>query len=383
LLSQATCYRKLPALSAKASWFLPPTLFTALRHPPPDLIFKETTVRTPSVHVLRSLTLLFLFIAFSVNIAHAQTPAPGAQRPAPKTAYETFSSPVTPIVKASEMKCGGFIEFAPRDYRLEIVGGEQEQEQRVYTQGDFIFVNAGSDFGLRSGEEFVVIRPRGQFTSDFTRKDGFLGVYTQEVARLRITEVRERVSVAQITSACETVLNGDLLRGSYSAVAPAATDAETLLERFIEPEGKTQGRIVLARDGRELLSRNQVVFIDLGAEDNVKAGDRLTIFRKIGTGNITDFRDEEVARSASGGFESEEFRGGKFGIQAQRAKRPNNTGVFGGPTVKTPEIKNRRPRLPRKVLGEIVITDVQRRAATAVITRITQEVHTGDYVVVQ
>jgi hypothetical protein len=51
--------------------------------------------------------------------------------------------------------------------------------------------------------------------------------------------------------------------------------------------------------------------------------------------------------------------------------------------VKTPEIKNRRPRLPRKVLGEIVITDVQRRAATAVITRITQEVHTGDYVVVQ
>jgi hypothetical protein len=250
-------------------------------------------VRTLSVHVLRSLTLLFLFIAFSANIVHAQTPAP-------RTAYETFSNPVTPIVKASEVKCGGFIEFAPRDYRLEIVGGEQEQEQRVYTQGDFIFVNAGSDFGLRSGEEFVVIRPRGQFTSDFTRKDGFLGVYTQEVARLRITEVRERVSVAQITSACETVLNGDLLRGSYSAVAPAAIKTEITLERFIEPEGKTQGRIVLARDGRELLSRNQVVFIDLGAEDNIKAGDRLTIFRKSApaTSRISAMKKLPVQRAA-------------------------------------------------------------------------------------
>lgn len=339
-------------------------------------------MRTPSVYVLRNLTLLILFTAFSFNIADAQTPATGAQRPDSRTAYETFSTLVVPTVKASEAKCGGFIEFAPRDYRLEIIGGEQEQEQRVYAQGDYVFINAGSGFGLRLNQEFAVIRPRSQFTSDFTRKDGFLGVYTQEVARLRVTEVREQLSVAEIISSCETVLNGDLLRGSYSAVAPAV-NMETPLERFIEPGGKLQGRIVLARDGRELLSRNQVVFIDLGAEDNVKAGDRLTIFREVGTGNITDFRDEEVARSASGGFESEEFRGGKFGIQAQRAKRPNNTGIFGGPTVKTPEIKNRRPRLPRKVLGEIVITDVQRRAATAVITRVTQEVHTGDYVVVQ
>lgn len=339
-------------------------------------------MRISSAYISPRLALLFLFVASCINIAHAQTPASGAQRPSSKTAYETFSSPVTPTIKASEVKCGGFIEYAPRDYRLEIVGGEQEQEQRVYAQGDYVFINAGSDFGVRLNEEFAVIRPRGQFTSNLTRKNGFLGVYTQEVARLRMVEVRQRVSLAQITSSCETVLIGDLLRGSYSAVAPEVI-TESSLERFIEPDGKMQGRIVLARDGRELLSRSQVVFVDLGTEDGVKAGDRLTIFRKVGSGNITDFRDDEIARSASGGFESDEFRGGKFSIQAQRAKHPNNTGIFGGPTVKTPNIKDKRPALPRRILGELVITDVQRRAATAVITRITQEIHTGDYVVVQ
>ena len=41
----------------------------------------------------------------------------------------------------------------------------------------------------------------------------------------------------------------------------------------------------MARDNRELLTRNDVVYIDLGGEDNVQRGDYLTIYRKLGTGN--------------------------------------------------------------------------------------------------
>jgi len=327
---------------------------------------------------------LTLLIFFSLHHAEAQTPARAAgQQPERRVALDTFPAQTTATVKSAEARCGGFIEYAPRDYRLEVVGAEQEQEQRIYAQGDYVFINAGTDVSLRPGQEFAVIRPRGQFKSQFSRKDGFLGVYTQEVARLRLTEVRERTSVALITTSCESVLTGDQLRGSYSAIAPALRP-EAQLAQFIDPEtGKQQGRIVLARDGREALSRSQIVFIDLGAEDNVKAGDFLTIYRPIGKGNITRFRDTEIAVSSSEGFESDVFKGGKYSNQAQRAKRPNNTGVFGAPTVKTPEIRDRRPALPRKVVGEIVITDVQRRTATAVITRVAQEIHTGDYVIAQ
>jgi hypothetical protein len=39
--------------------------------------------------------------------------------------------------------------------------------------------------------------------------------------------------------------------------------------------------------------------------------------------------------------------------------------------------------MPRKIVGEMVIIDVQTRTATAVITRALAEVHTGDWVEIQ
>ena len=46
------------------------------------------------------------------------------------------------------------------------------------------------------------------------------------------------------------------------------------------------GRLFMARDSHEMITRDQIVYVDLGAEDNVKAGDFLTIFRPLGDGNI-------------------------------------------------------------------------------------------------
>jgi hypothetical protein len=54
-----------------------------------------------------------------------------------------------------------------------------------------------------------------------------------------------------------------------------------------------------------------------------------------------------------------------------------------GPPIETPEIKRTRPGMPRKVVGEMVIINVQGRAATAIITRARQEIHTGDEVEIQ
>ncbi len=51
--------------------------------------------------------------------------------------------------------------------------------------------------------------------------------------------------------------------------------------------------------------------------------------------------------------------------------------------MKTPKILRSRPPVPRKVVGEVVVLHVEARTATAVITRVAQEIHTGDYVELQ
>lgn len=322
----------------------------------------------------------FLMWIFSFNVVNAQTTV-GAQQ---QLTAETSARVAAVNAGERDLGCAGFIEYAPAPISLEIVGGEQEQEQRVYAEGDYVFINAGGQQGIRADQEFAVVRPRGQFTTKLTKKKGWLGVYTQEIGRLRVTEVKNQVSVALVTGSCETILLGDLLRAATPprSLEQSSGRAAIELDRFADENGKQTGRIVLTRDGREMITGNQIVFIDLGREDQIKPGDYLTIYRPAGTGNITRFRDEEVTPAANGGFESDRFRGGKFSNKAQRVKQPNETGIF-GPTVTTPDVKRRRPSVPRKIVGEIVILRTEARTATAVITRVTQEVHTGDLVELQ
>jgi len=341
---------------------------------------KETIVLENHAQFCRCVSVLFFLCATNLSLAQTQSRTEQQPSNSPTVILPAEKAPA-PVARETERLCGGFIEYAPPQNQLEVVGGEQEQEQNLYAVGDYVFINTGAQQGVSEGQEFSVVRPRGEFSSKFSGKRGTLGIYTQEVGRLRVTEVKAQVSVAVISASCQAVLLGDLLRPVPSRPS-SISRVEEELNRFAEPSGKQTGRIVLARDAREVVSKNQIVFIDLGTEDNIKAGDYLTVYRPVGTPNVARIPNEEIARNASSGFESEHFRGGKFSIQAQRVKDPTDARRI-NPPVTSPEVKGRRPPLPRKVVGEVVVLNVQQRTATVMITRTAQEIHTGDFVELQ
>jgi hypothetical protein len=249
----------------------------------------------------------------------------------------------------------------------EIVGAEEEQEQRKFADGDIVYLNAGSQQGIKEGQTFQIIRPRGDVKGVHKTKSGFIGTYVQDLGQLQVFKVRENTSAAQITFACDQILLGDLLAPVPDRESPVQR-AEESLDRFADPSGKQHGRLMMAKDGREMVTRHDVVYIDLGAEDQVKRGDYLTIYRPLGTGNITRVDNEESARGRVPGFQSDRFRGGGFSNQASSSLKHS---------------KRDRPSMPRKIVGEMVVIDVQTRTATAVITRVASEVHTGDWVEIQ
>ena len=333
------------------------------------------------IRVRRSFLTLLVCVSGGLAVANAQTPTGTAPQTRPQATLKPPAERApAPAVHDAELYCSGFIELAPAPNGLQIVGGDQEQEQRHYVVGDSVIINSGAQQGVRAGQEFAVVRPRGRFKTKWTAKRGALGVYTQEVGRLRVSDVKDNVSVAMVTRSCESMLFGDLLRPVPQRAVPASRPGGAL-DPFSNPSGKQRGRVVLNSEGRESPTFNQVVYIDLGTEDNVRVGDYLSVYRPLGTGNLSRFREEDLAQNTRRGFESERFKGGKFSIQAQRVKDPN--GSSSGETVKTPEIRESRPPVPRKVVGEIIIINVQARTATAVITRAAQEIHTGDFVEVQ
>jgi len=310
---------------------------------------------------------------------HAQSPAP-----TPVLTPPPSGAPVT-VAGESTLFCAGYIRYQKLSHMPEIVGAQEEQEQRTYADGDIVYLNEGSQQGIKEGQTFQIIRPRGMVKGVHREKKGFLGIYVQDIGQLQVFKVRENTSVAKITFSCDIALLGDLLAPIPDRESPQARVGE--LDRYGDPTGKQTGRLMMAKDNREMVTRNDVVYIDLGGEDQVKTGDYLTIYRPMGTGNLTRVDNEEMARNRATGFQSDRFRGGGFSSMGSRAKDStafvNSEGRYRHRPITSKEVKDHRPPMPRKIVGELVVIDVQSRTATAVITRVMGEVHTGDWVEIQ
>jgi hypothetical protein len=307
---------------------------------------------------------------------NAQTPAPQPQVIAPSAHQEQR------IADRSKLYCAGYIRQQTLSHMPEIVGALEEQEQRRYGDGDIVYINAGTQEGVKEGQTFQIIRPRGEVKGVHKQKRGFLGTYIQEIGQLQVFKVREKTSAAQITFTCDEALLGDLVAPVPERESPIQR-ADANLDVFADPSGKHTGRLMMAKDNRELITRNDIVYIDLGAEDQLKTGDYLTVYRPLGTGNITRVDDDEMSPNREDGFQSNRLRGGGFSGQANRAKDEKGDGSYRGGSITSREVKLHRPPMPRKIVGEIVVIDVQSRTATAIITRVAGEVHTGDWVEIQ
>ena len=283
-----------------------------------------------------------------------------------------------PLATGNNLYCAGYIQNGPVNTNFQIVGANQEREQNIYSQGNYIYITRGANAGSRVGDRLAVIRPRGKFSSDFSRK-GRLGIYVQEVGEVEIVDVKSDVSVARVTTSCDNLLLGDLIVPIPHRFSPTFQQRPAL-DLFADPSGNQTGRIILARDSKETVGREDIVYIDLGAEDNVKTGDYLTIFRTLGKGGAVNIRqDDETVSGRRGGFESGTFKGGEFSNQAPR----KGGDMTEGKLVTPKEAKKNRPQNLRKVLGEMIILNVKERTATALIVRAAEEIHTGDMVEVQ
>jgi hypothetical protein len=269
-----------------------------------------------------------------------------------------------PVAKRADVYCTGFIADAPPRIDLQVIGGEKEHMKLTFAQGDVVFLNKGRQQGINSGAVYYIIRPLGPVKHPFTKKR--LGHYVREIGMLRVIEVGDKASTAEILVSCDMVEFGDLLKPYEEYVPPGAREARPLA-RYGEGSNDNIGQIVMARDYHENLSANQVVYLDLGDRQNVRPGDYFTIYRETGESEgFTKTPKYNVVKKRSKGFESDRYHGGEFSIESRRETQSK---VF-----------KSRPPIPRKVVGELVVVKVEKNTSVAIITRTTSEVNIGDYV---
>ena len=310
------------------------------------------------------------FAAVSVFAVHADAQQ---ARPTPTVVPQQRQMRVA---EGNNVNCAGYVTTAPISTDNRIVGGWNEQDGWLYSQQNVVYLNMGANSGVRVGDVLSVVRPRGQVKTRWTRKDD-LGMYVQEVGSIEVVRVKGDYSVAKVKVSCDNFLLGDLIRPMETRVVPMFSQRPAL-DLFADPSGKATGRLFMARDNMEALSRENVVYVDLGAEDSVRVGDFLTVFRPLGKGNPFENDEDESVSARDSGYQSFEYRGGRFSNQTARKSGENARGRV----VTTEKAKEDRPFI-RKVVGEMVVVNVKEKTATAVIVRNAQEIHTGDYVEIQ
>lgn len=283
-----------------------------------------------------------------------------------------------PVAERNNLYCAGYVQTSPVDTSMQIVGGREEQEQYFYSQNNVVYINAGKGSRLKEGDVLSVFRPRGKVSKKITDKDGSLGFYVQEVGALEVLRVKDEYSVARVKASCDNFLMGDLVEPIASRTSPLYKERPPL-DLYADASGKAVGRLFLNRDGGELISRDQIVYVDLGAEDNVKIGDYMSVFRPVGDGSLFMPSDSETVQASSYGYPSEHFNGSKYSNQAPRRRGDKAQSS----TNSQLDSKHIRPQMIRKVVGELVVLNVKERTATAVVVRTAQEILPGDYVEVQ
>ncbi len=300
-----------------------------------------------------------------------------AQDPVVQVTLNDKPKPAQAVAGRNNLYCAGYIQSNAVNTANKIIAGLDEADKNLYAQNDYVYLNMGNDKGVNVGDVFAVIRPRGELKSKWSKKD--LGFYVQEVGAVEVVNVKQEVAVARVKTSCDNLLLGDLVELVPVRRSPVFEDAKLPLNRFADPTGKATGRVLMGRDSHEMLTRDQIAYVDLGADDNVKIGDRLTIFRPLEKGNLFNHPDRESVSSRDYGFESDDYRGGRFSNQSTR-----KTGEKAdGREVRTLDVRKERPSNLRKVVGEAVVLNVKERTATVVITRTGQEIHTGDWVEIQ
>jgi hypothetical protein len=209
--------------------------------------------------------------------APAPPPPPPPSAPAPRPPppiYPRFLPPPRPTVipvPAEELEsvCGPAMPRALAESFGTIQSHRYDYGRMLYGKGDELVVNGGTANGIAVGQNLVV---RRNFRANSPAADvPEMGEHSSGL--VQIVSAAERSSTAIVVYACTELMQGDLLmafrpepvRTPFAVGTPAYDEA---------------ARILFAEPGQLLGAPWRLMVIDRGSDQGLRAGQRLTLFRR-------------------------------------------------------------------------------------------------------
>lgn len=276
-------------------------------------------------------------ILASAGVCAAQTPA-GTTNPNGQVDY-------------TKVYCSGFVSDPKVPDDIRVISGEQSSYKIVFSRGDYVYVNRGQQQGVKLGDVFSIVRPAKDeanewfYGQDKTAKR--MGTLYRDLGQIRIVNVEPQTSVAEILFSCGYMQRGDVARPFVERPAPPYKDAAKF-DIFAPASGKPVGTIVTSYDWHQAVGAGITTYVNIGASKGVKVGDYVRLFR---------------------------YQTSKDDVSARAGEPDMQYKVFGfGSAPKKYAGKD----LPREVLGEGIVLNVTKDAATVLVTYAREEAYAGD-----
>ena len=182
-----------------------------------------------------------------------------------------------PVADQTDMYCAEIVLPERGDHDLRIVGAEEEGAVGL-VEGDIVYLNQGSAYGLRPGDQLTVLRDGRSVIHPETADNLGVAVSQRGVVQVLVTETDS--AIARIISSCDTIELDDWLRPFVEVPVPLSAKIPPP-EKFVPVAGDTIGYIVSVKDDLVNFGEGDIVNIDLGKEDGVAPGDIYYIFRGV------------------------------------------------------------------------------------------------------
>jgi len=253
------------------------------------------------------------------------------------------------------VNCSGFVSQQRVPEELWIISGEQSNYKITFANNDLVYINRGQDKGVRVGDRFSVVRPDWD-TTDVpwfkwqTKLLKAMGQLYMDAGQVQVVNVQPKVSVAQVTFSCGYMQRGDILLPYQERPTPPLKDPAAF-DHYAPASGKPVAMVVAGKDFGQVFGKLSAVYVNLGANQGVRVGDYFRIFRYQGS------MAETVPQNKG-------YQYSMYGFGSSHARYEWND-------------------LPREVIGEGVVINVNRNSSTMVITVSSIEVYAGDYVEIE
>jgi hypothetical protein len=307
---------------------------------------------------------LLLLLCVALTASAQQADPPSASQDTPQGTLATsvsFPSERVQTPTTADLYCAGFVSKQLLPDSNFVVGGLQTPNTTKFVAGEVVYLRGS---GYQAGQQYEIIRE----LRDPNRYELFPGQHSlakatgqpyAELARVRVIDTRSKSAIAQVEYSCDPIAPGDIAI-PFAEKPLISFHPPVRFDRFAPSNGKLSARIVLAKDFDSELGTGAKVYMNVGANQGVKAGDYFKAVRSY----TADLRDpvDSLSFKASTNEDTQ---------MKQPSFEPRMFTKGNGPAIRVAD-------LPQRAVGEVVVLSTTPTTATGMVVFALEDLHVGD-----